>query len=109
MQARRFCWGPRRTVRCNFHWSDIRHDSVVVVTASEGQEGVDADDHVIAYTSNSPQRFVGSARFTVDNIAPYDGGVVFRVTIDWPSPLTLWTDIILFDELSPRVDGFHRV
>jgi hypothetical protein len=107
MKGHRFCWGPQFTRPFNFEWGIIRHDSFVVITASEGRERV--EDRVILYTSQSPQRHLGAARFTVDNIAPYDGGVRFHVTIDWPSPLILWTDIIVFDELFFTIDGFRRI
>lgn len=107
MRGYRFCWGPQFTRPFNFEWRIITHTSFVVVTASEGREGV--EDGVILYTSQSPQRHLGHARFTVNNIAPYDGGVRFRVTVDWPTPLMLWTDIIVFDELSFSMDGFRRI
>src|SRR4030095_1101434 len=107
MQVYRFCYGPQRTNTFNFQWDIIRHDSFVVITASEGREVV--EDHMMIYNSQSPNRFVGAARFTVDNIAPNDGGVTFHVTIDWGSLLTLWVDIIVFNEVSFTMDGFHRI
>ena len=107
MQARRFCWGPKRTGRFNFQWNIISHASVVLVAASEGREH--PENGLMIYASDSPRRFVGDARFTVDSIAPHDGGVTFHVTIDWPRPLTLWTDIVVFDELEPEVEGVHHV
>ena len=42
-------------------------------------------------------RFVGSANFTVSNVSPNDGFVDFVVTIDWPQPLNVVTDISIFD------------
>jgi hypothetical protein len=107
MQGYRFCYGPNVTQTYNFQWDIIQHTSFVVITASEGHEGPEDGDMI--YSSASPMKFVGSARMTVDNIAPHDGGVTFHVTIDWGSPLTLWIDIIVFDELSFTFDGFHRV
>ena len=46
-----FFWGRHigRT-RYNFQWSPIHHDSVVLITASEGQPPI---------TTQAPQRFVG--------------------------------------------------
>jgi hypothetical protein len=97
MQGFRVCWGPRRTSRLTFNTPLITHSSFVVIAASEGSEKFE-DGRVIPDTQ-SPHRFVGHARITVDNIAPHDGGVTFRVTVDWPDPLMLWTDIIVFDEI----------
>ncbi len=105
MNAKHVCWGPQpawSSKKYNYRWDIIEHNSVVVITTTEGTERF--DDGVPIFDTNSPNRFVGDARFTVDNIAPYDGGVWFRVTIywswwNWWRPLTLWTDIIVFDEL----------
>jgi hypothetical protein len=89
----RIYWGPHHgQVRCRLDDGDISSQSVVLVTASQG-------DH--ANTGASPARFVGDAPFTVSNIAPFDGGVEFRVIIDWKDPLPLWTDVVI-------MDGFPR-
>jgi hypothetical protein len=83
----RVYWGKANgRVQCNLSDPDINHQSVVVVTASEGD---DSD------STASPQRFVGAANFTVSDIAPNDGGVSFIVNIDWDNPLNLWTDIAI--------------
>ena|SRR5436305_2466065 len=107
MRAYRFCYGPQITNTFNFQWDIIKHNSFVVITASEGQEF--AENHLMIYDDQSPHRFIGNARFTVCNIAPHDGGVTFHVAIDWPSPITLWVDIIVFDEIFFTFDGFDRV
>lgn len=79
---------------CTLHWNIVRQESVVVVTASEGDR----------LTTTYPNRWVGDARITVNNIAPYFGGVVFRLTIEWNHPLHIWTDVILFDPRDqPRI------
>jgi hypothetical protein len=106
MQGYRFCYGLQYTRVFNFQWDIIRNTSFVVITASEGMEGVDVDSRTITYNSASPRKFVGSARMTVDNISPHDGGVTFHVTIDWGSLLMVWIDIIVFDELNFGMDGF---
>jgi hypothetical protein len=70
---------------------NIRRDSVVhisVTEATELQEGVFTPIY---------SRFIGAANFTVHNIAPADGHVDFIVTIDWPEPLNIVTDISIFD------------
>ncbi|MGZ5027271.1 MAG: hypothetical protein ACXV9T_08850 [Methylobacter sp.] len=85
----RYYWGRRNgTVRYDFTWKEIRHDSVVVISASEGKPPI---------STAAPERFVGDAPFTVMNIAPRDGGVTFAVRIEWDEPIGLWTDITVFD------------
>jgi hypothetical protein len=60
-------------LNCNFSWGVINRNSCVFVSATEaGQEGV---------------AFLGNAVYTVHNVSPYDGGVHFRVHIDWAGPL----------------------
>jgi len=89
----RYYWGLRNGVQAyNFDWDEIRHDSVVVITASEGKPPI---------TNVSPERWVGAAPVHVLNIAPYDGGVVFAVWIDWGEPIGLWTDITVFSPKDP--------
>jgi hypothetical protein len=91
-----FFWGSHNgdTV---FHlaWNQILHNTIVVVTASEGKP----------LSSQGAVRFVGNARFTVNNIAPFDGGVDFRVTIEWDHPLNLWTSITVFDSSDRTIFG----
>lgn len=85
----RYYWGKRKgTLRYEFEWKEIRHDSFVVITASEGKPPI---------STAAPERFVGAAPFTVMNVAPYDGGVTFAVWIEWDAPIGLWTDITVFD------------
>lgn len=107
MRGYRFCYGPQSTNTFNFQWDIINNQSFVLITASEGSEH--AEECQMLYDTGSPHRFVGGARFTVDNIAPHNGGVTFHVTIDWPRLLTLWVDIIVFDELVFSIDGFGKI
>jgi hypothetical protein len=67
-----------------------------LVSASEGRDPI---------TTQAPERFVGSADITVHNIAPFDGGVTFLLTVDWPDPLPIWADIVVLDEFP---QGFIR-
>lgn len=80
----------------NLAWDQIQHNSIVVITASEGQPPI---------STAQPQLFVGDSRFTVNNIAPQDGHVTFRVTIEWDQPLNLWTTLTVFDPSDPTVFG----
>ncbi|MFC5184613.1 hypothetical protein [Actinomadura harenae] len=43
-------------------------------------------------TSGNPM--IGRARMTLHNVAPYQGGVIFRVNIEWDSDLP--TRIVIF-------------
>jgi len=86
----RVYWGRwHGRLNCTLTTDTIRNESVVLVATSEGDEG---------NSSASPGRFVGSAKYTVGNIAPFDGGVRFVVTIDWDDPIPFWTDIVVLDE-----------
>jgi hypothetical protein len=68
-------------INANFSWNVINRNSTVLIAATEaGQEGV---------------AFVGDAVYTVHNIAPYDGGVHFRVHIDWGSPIRFVVNILV--------------
>jgi hypothetical protein len=55
------------------------------VSAGEGK--VDGDP--------TAGKFMGDARFTVNNVVPEDGNVIVRVTIDWEDPLVLFVDYLL--------------
>ncbi len=93
----RVFWGQfNGTVTCTLNDNDINHQSVVFAAVSEGDAG---------NTTQSPQRFLGSAPMRVENIAPFDGGVVLRLQIDWGSPLNVWTDIFILDQFP---QGFLR-
>jgi hypothetical protein len=81
---------------CTLGFGGINQQSVVLVAASEGDSGD---------STASPQRFIGDATFQVDNIAPFDGGVKFRLNILWDSPLNVWADIVIMDEFP---QGFVR-
>lgn len=92
-----FFWGAHNgALTCNLQWDQVVHDSIVFVTASEGDPPI---------SSAAPVLFVGDARFTVNNVAPHDGGVSFRITIEWDGPLNLWTTITLFDRTDPVILG----
>ena len=104
MRAWHHCWGPNGTNTYNFQWDIINHQSVVAIMASEGREPFEPGVGQLL-TSNSPERFVGAARFTVDNISPHDGGVTFHLTVDWSNALTVWTTILVFDEVQAGMNA----
>ena len=82
----------------NFNWPAVNSESVVVVTASEyrakGQP---------LFQGESDPRFVGAATVRVDNVAPHgppgdpNNGIGFVVTVEWPSPVPIVTDITVLD------------
>jgi len=93
----RIYWGRYRGgVTCTVKSPVINHQSVVFISASEGDEG---------NTTESPKRYVGLASINIENIAPFDGGVVFHMRISWGEPIPVWTDIFIADEY-PK--GFIR-
>jgi hypothetical protein len=62
-------------------------------------QSVNANSRVfvnISEYSNDPQhRFIGAAKMAVYNIAPYDGGFLAWVEIDWGSPLNIRFDVLI--------------
>lgn len=97
-------YGLNNTGIFNFSWDIINHDSSVIVTASEGKEP--AENGQVLGTTESPERFIGDAQFSVHDVAPYDGGVTFRIEIDWPSLLNLWVCITVLDSADFTGVGF---
>jgi hypothetical protein len=96
-QLRRIFLGRRKgRLKVTFSSRAINHQSVVLVSASEGDEG---------NSTASPKRFVGAANVHVENIAPFDGGVAFIISILWNDPLPIWADIYVADGFP---NGFIR-
>ena len=93
----RIFWGERNgRIVCTLFNRSINNQSVVIVTASEGDR---------ANNTNSPQRFVGDANIRINNIAPFNGGVRFVMIVEWYAPLPVWTDVFVADEFP---HGFFR-
>lgn len=88
-------YGPNGTANYNFGWDIIKDTSSVVITAAEGRGFLEDGQFIIS--NQTPMRFMGDAQFTVHNVAPYDGGVAFRLEIDWPGPLDVWVCFTVFD------------
>jgi hypothetical protein len=83
----RHSWGRRNgVVTLNLtNWPEIKPDSLMFASAGEGI--VDGDP--------TAGKFMGDARFTVNNVVPENGNVVVRVTIDWEEPIVLFVDYLL--------------
>ena len=64
----------------------------------------------MAQPQTNEHRFIGAASIAVENVAPHgppfdpNHGVTFVVNIDWPSPLTIVTDITVLDSPPVEVD-----
>lgn len=78
-------WGPRRgqwTLRLN--WGSVNPRSRILVSIGEGTAaGPDAG------------KFLGSARYTVHNVAPRAGGVDIWVNIEWGADILLFADYMV--------------
>ncbi|WP_312434467.1 hypothetical protein [Janthinobacterium sp.] len=66
----------------NFTQANVNANSRVFVNISE-------------YSANAQDRFIGSARMAVYNIAPYNGGFRAWVDISWGSPLNVRFDVLV--------------
>jgi hypothetical protein len=97
-QAFHIYWGRQNgRVKCQVLADFISPMSVVLVAASEG----DAEEN----STNPNFRFVGDANIRVENISPTQGAVWFVVSVDWPEPLPIYTDIVILDEKPSIIFG----
>ncbi len=83
----------------NFRAAEITRNSVVHISVSEAT--------VMPRDIFEPRfdRFVGAANITVHNVSPSDGRVDFVLTVDWPNPLSIVTDITIMDPPAQTVVG----
>ena len=83
----RHSWGRRNgEFQANLsNWPEIKPDPLVFASAGEGL--VDGDP--------TAGKFMGAAKFTVNNIVPENGNVIVWVTIDWDEPIVLFIDYLL--------------
>lgn len=78
-------WGARRgqwTLRLNIGGANAR--SLVMVSIGEGAAG-----------GPDAGKFVGSARFTLHNVAPRAGGVDVWVNVEWGADIPLYIDYLI--------------
>jgi len=78
-------WKGSGTVRLNINCPVIHANSNVMLSISEFSN--------VANPAGS--RFVGSARYTVCNISPREGGVVVWVEINWASPINIFLGLLV--------------
>ena len=69
----------------NINWGGIHAGSSVMISISE-----------YSNTANPRgTRFVGSAKFAVNNVSPFEGGVKVWVDVSWPNPIYIYFDILI--------------
>ena len=79
VSATRINWGNKNGCwRLTLLRADITRDTLVMASAHEGYPG-----------------FIGDAKYTVHNVAPFDGGVSTRVCVDWGAPISLFVDYVI--------------
>jgi hypothetical protein len=78
-----YTWRGNGTTRLNCGHAAINANSRVVASISE-------------YNTDPRQnRFIGDAAMLVYNVAPYNGGVVIRLSVGWNSPLNVRVDVFV--------------
>ena len=78
-------WGPRQgqwVLRLN--WAAITPRSRVLVAIGEGAAG-----------GPDAGKFIGSARYSLHNVAPRAGGVDIWVNVEWSASLLLYVDYLI--------------
>jgi len=77
-------WGDRKGQHIlHLNWNLITRDSLVFVAIGEGAAG--------------GGKLIGSARYTLHNVAPNNGVVSIWVNIEWGSPIRLYVDYFVFN------------
>jgi len=75
-------WGDRNgQLVLNLNWGEVTKNSFVFVAIGEGAPG--------------GGKFIGTARYTLHNVAPGDGRVSIWVNIEYSSPIRLYVDYFL--------------
>lgn len=76
-------WGNRRgSWKLTLNWGSISNQSRVFVSICE-------------FGGGSNQGFVGDAKYTVHNVAPFDGGVTIWITIEWSADIRVRADYLI--------------
>jgi hypothetical protein len=77
-------WGDRNGQNIlQLNWEFVNPDSRVFVAIGEGAPG--------------GGKFIGNARYTLHNVAPFNGGVSIWVDIEWGSPIRLYVDYLVIN------------
>lgn len=67
------------------NWGGIHAGSSVIVSISEYSNAANP----------AGSRFVGSAKYAVNNVSPFEGGVKVWVDISWPNPINIYFDLLI--------------
>jgi hypothetical protein len=76
----------------NLSWPAVTARSAVFVAIGEGAAG-----------GPTAGKYIRRAKFTLFNVAPYNGGVSIWVNVNWGSPIRLYVDYVAFpiDQFEP--------
>jgi hypothetical protein len=78
-------WGNKHgSWKLNLNWAAISPRSIVMVAIGEGATG-----------GPDGGKFIGSAKFHVNNVAPRAGGVDIWIDIDWGSDIRIYADYLV--------------
>jgi hypothetical protein len=67
------------------NWGDIHAGSSVMVSISEFSNPANP----------AGSRFIGAAKYAVNNVTPFDGGVKVWVDVSWPNPIYIYFDLLI--------------
>lgn len=85
-------WGRRRGQQIlRLNWAVVNRRSHVFVSIGEGVAG-----------GPDSGKFVGSARYTLHNVAPREGGVDIWVNIEWGSDIPIYVDYLVVNPTGMR-------
>jgi hypothetical protein len=89
----RYDWGDLNgDYILNLSWPGVTARSAVFVAIGEGAAG-----------GPTAGKFIGASKFTLFNVAPFDGGVGIWVNVNWGDPIRLYVDYVVFpiDQFAP--------
>ncbi len=71
-----------------------------VVNLNCGNGSINANSRVFASVSEyntdpTINRFIGNASMSVSNVAPYNGGVIIKLYVNWNGPINVRVDVLI--------------
>ncbi len=67
------------------NWGGIHAGSSVMMSISEYSNPANP----------AGSRFIGSAKYAVNNVTPFEGGVKVWVDVNWPNPIYIYFDLLI--------------